>query len=407
VIRPCGARLLMLLLLAGGGCGRDAAPVEPGASAPQEAPDAVAFYTCAMHPSVRSPDPGICPICSMTLTPITVGELDSGVVVLDAQRRQAIGVRTAEVAREPLVVTIRAVGRVVVDESLQSDVTSRVRGFIGTLHADRTGELVRAGEPLLTLYSPELLEAQEELLAALASQRAARATSAPDRADYLVEAARKRLLLWGVSQEQVDAVASAGSPLEYLPIVAPVTGNIIEKSVVAGSAVEPGMRLFRIVGLGRVWVEAEVDESELPLVQPGQPVQVSVSYLPDRRFPGRVSFVSPVLDPTTRTGRARVELPNPDLALRPETYAEVRITHDLGERLAVAESAVLHAGERSFVFVEVGADRFAPREVRTGLAVDGRVELLSGLAPGEVVVTSGNFLIAAESRLKLAMEHWK
>jgi Cu(I)/Ag(I) efflux system membrane fusion protein len=400
----CALLLLLVAVACQRGAGQDA---RPGEGAEPAEHDAVAFYTCAMHPSVRSKDPGSCPICSMTLTPVTRGEVESGVVILDGRRRQAIGVETAVVGREPLVVTLRAAGRVVVDETRVSDVTVRVRGFVGTLHAAATGVLVRAGEPLLTLYSPDLLAGQEELLTALRSQRAAQATSAPERADYLVAAARERLRLWGMTERQIGEVERSGKPIEYSPIVAPVTGHVVEKDVVAGAAVEPGVRLYRIAALDRVWVEAEVDESELSLVRTGQPVSVVVPSLPGRPFQGSVSFVAPVLDPTTRTGRARIELANADLALRPDTYAEVRIVHDLGERLVVPEEAVLYAGERRFVFVELGGGRFVPREVRIGLSAGERVEVLGGIEEGEVVVTSGNFLIAAESRLRVAMEHWK
>ena len=369
--------------------------------------DEIAYYTCSMHPSVESATPGTCPICSMDLVPVMVAEQQTGIVVVDARRRQAIGVTTAPVARRPLSVEIRAVGKVVVDEARLVDVTVKYRGWLGRLYADTTGEPVRRGEPLFTLYSPELYAAQQEYLGVLASQRAARATAAPERADYLVEAARQRLLLWDLTDRQIRRLEETGEAVEYIPIVSPASGYVVEKNVVEGATVEPGMPLYRIADLSRVWVEAEVYESELPLVEVGQLGEVTLPYLPGRSFPGRVAFVYPYLDGATRTGRVRVELANSELTLKPEMYANVRLTRDLGERLAVPEEAVLYAGERRFVFIDLGEDRLRPQQVELGVEAGDWVEVLSGLEAGDVVVTSGNFLIAAESRLKLALEHWR
>jgi Cu(I)/Ag(I) efflux system membrane fusion protein len=359
-----------------------------------------------MHPSVRADQPGKCPICSMDLTPVTRQEVESGVILVDAQRRQTIGVRTAPVVVEPIETTIRAVGAVTADETRLSAVTLKNRGWIGELHVDQTGQEVRRGQPLFTLYSPELLAAQEELLTVLASQRRARETSAPERSDYLVEAAKRRLRLWDLTDHQIERIAASGEPIEYLPVPSPVSGYVVEKNVVAGAAVEPGQTLFRVAGLDRVWVEAQVYESELPLVEVGQRAEVTLPYLPGERFAGEVTFVSPVLSPGTRTGTVRVELPNPKLALKPEMYANVVLRVEGAERLVVPTEAVIYAGPRRLVFVDLGEGRLQPREVEIGRQVGDRYEVLSGLAPGEVVVVSGNFLIAAESRLKSATEQW-
>jgi Cu(I)/Ag(I) efflux system membrane fusion protein len=365
-----------------------------------------AYYTCSMHPSVRSANPGTCPICSMDLVPVTHEEVETGVIIVDAQRRQLIGVRTAAVRREPIGVTIRAVGKVTYDETRLSDVSVKYRGWIGTLHADSPGQLVRKGKPLFTLYSPELHSAQEELLAVLASQRQARGTSAPERADYLVEAARERLRLWDLEDAEIDRIAERGQAVKYLPITSPVTGYVVEKNVVAGAVVEPGMQLYRIAGLDRVWVEAEVYESELPLVSVGQQAEVGLSYLPGERFTGRVAFVYPYLQGSTRTGRVRIELANPGLELKPEMYADVTLRTDRGEGLVVPEEAVLYAGPRRIVFVDLGEGRLRPQEIEVGVRSGDRYEVLSGLEEGDRVVTSGNFLVAAESRLKSAAGLW-
>jgi len=373
----------------------------------QEGEDGVAYYTCSMHPSVKSQDPGTCPICSMDLVPVTVEEVETGTIRIDTARRQEIGVRTEVVALRRLSTTVRAVGQVVYDETRLTDVSLKIGGWIGRLEVDEPGQSVARGQTLFTLYSPELYAAQQELLTTLSSQRAAASTAAPGRADYLVAAARRRLQLWDLSEEQIDSLAETGKPLEYLPILSPVSGYVVEKNVVDGAAVEPGERLFRIAGLDRVWVEAEVYESELALIERGQSAEVSLPYVPGRRFEGEVVFLYPYLEGKTRTGRVRIELPNPDLELKPEMYANVTIERDLGEQLSVLDEAVLYAGERSFVFLDLGDGRLQPRRVETGVTSGERIAILSGLEPGDRVVTSGNFLVAAEARLKLALEQWQ
>lgn len=369
--------------------------------------DGVAYYTCSMHPSVKNEGPGTCPICSMDLVPVTVEEIETGTIRIDAARRQEIGVRTEVVALRPLATTVRAVGRVVYDETRLADVSLKIRGWIGRLEVDEAGQYVTRGQTLFTLYSPELYAAQQEYLTTLSSQRAAASTTAAGRADYLVEAARQRLELWDLSTAQIDSLAAAGKPLEYLPILSPVSGYVVEKNVVQGAAVRPGERLFRIAGLDRVWVEAEVYESELALVERGQRAEVSLPYVPGRRFEGEVVFLYPYLEGKTRTGRVRIELPNPALELKPDMYANVTIERDLGERLSVPGEAVLYAGERSFVFLDLGDGRLQPRQVETGITTGDGIEILSGLEPGDRIVTSGNFLVAAEARLKLALEQWQ
>jgi Cu(I)/Ag(I) efflux system membrane fusion protein len=366
----------------------------------------VSHYTCSMHPSVRRQEPGTCPICSMDLVPVTREEVETGVFTVDAQRRQLIGVRTAAVGRRPVEIRVRAVGRIVYDETRLSDVSVKFRGWIGRLSANSMGQEVRKGETLFTLYSPELYSAQEEYLVALASQRAAAGTSAPARADYLVNAARERLRLWDLRDWLIDQIAEKGSPLEHIPVVSPVSGVVIEKNVVEGAAVEPGMKLFRIAALETVWVEAEVYESELPLVSVGQEAEVVLPYFPDKRFRGDVSFVYPYLDSQTRTGRVRIELANATLELRPDMYADVELAIDHGERLVVPAEAVLHAGPRRLVFLDLGEGRLKPQEIEIGVKSGDDYEVLAGLEEGDIVVASGNFLIAAESRLKSAVEQW-
>jgi Cu(I)/Ag(I) efflux system membrane fusion protein len=358
-----------------------------------EDPSAIAYHTCPMHPSVKQSTGGTCPICGMNLVPVTKQELNSGVIIVDDVRRQRIGVKTAKVSRSPLGVAIRALGKVTWDEKRLEDVTVRVAGFIKDLRVGATGEPVRKGQVLFTLYSPELFASQQEYLLALK-----RSGAAGD--DSLLKASRSRLRQWGLDDAQIDAIARRGEPLENVPFLAPSSGNVIEKNVVEGAAVEPGMKLFRIAPLDRVWVEAEVYEADLPHVQVGQSATVNLPFLPGRTFEGKVDFVYPYLAGETRTGRIRVELANPKLELKPDMYADVAFHRDLGERLLVPASAVIYTGPRRLVFVDLGDGRLKPQEVELGVRGADAFEVLGGLQEGDVVVTSGNFLIAAESRLR-------
>ena len=367
----------------------------------------IAYYTCSMHTSVRSDKPGTCPLCSMDLVPVTRQEATTGVIRIEAERRQEIGVVTARVERRALVVPVRAVGKVVVDETKLADVTVKYQGWIETLYVDEPGQLVRRGQPLFALYSPELLAAQHEYLAALSSQADARSSGAPDRADYLVAAARQKLRLWDLTPGQIERLGRTRQPIASIPILSTVSGYVIEKEVVEGSAVEPGMRLFRLAGLDEIWVEAEVYESELVLLKAGDSALVTFPYVPGRTFAGTIAFVYPYLDPASRTGRVRVKVPNPGLELKPDMYANVSLGRALGERLAVPQAAILFAGDRQFVFVDLGEGRLAPRRITAGQRAGDWVEVLEGLRAGDVIVTSGNFLVAAEARLKLPLEQWR
>lgn len=356
----------------------------------------VAHYTCPMHPSVKQAGSGQCPLCGMDLTPVTRAEVESGVILVDDARRQRIGLKTAEVKVAPMDRSIRALGRVTYDEKALVDVTLKLDGYIHELHVNATGEPVKKGAVLFTLYSPELYAAQQEYLLARQSQSAANAS--------LVGAARKRLELWGLTAGQIERIAQRGAPIENMPFLAPASGFVLEKNVVAGASVKAGERLFRIAPLDKVWVEAEVYEQDLPQVQAGQPVEVTLPYQPGKKYTGRVGYVYPTLQGATRTGRIRVELPNPELELKPEMYADLRFTHHGGPRLQVPEEAVLYTGPRRLVFLDLGEGRLRPQEVKLGLKGEDAFEVLEGLKPGDVVVTSGNFLIAAESRLRSAVD---
>jgi Cu(I)/Ag(I) efflux system membrane fusion protein len=256
---------------------------------------------------------------------------------------------------------------------------------------------VRRGEPLFSVYSPELFAAQQEYLEALKPVAGATGGEAD-----LAQAARQRLLLWDIAPEQLDAIAQSGKPLESVPILAPANGVVVEKNVVQGTAFTAGQMLYKIAPLHPVWVLASVFQYELPLIRPRMDAVIQTPFLDSQSRRGKVSYVSPSLDPTTRTGEVRIETPNAGGDLKPGMFVDVVLERDLGKRLAVPESAVLFSGDRRIVFVDLGGGRLVPRDVTLGAKAGDDYEVLDGLREGEVVVISGNFLVAAESRIKSA-----
>lgn len=333
-------------------------------------------------------------------TGIAEAASDMPTINLDNRRRQLIGLETAKVKRRRLVREIRAVGDVVYDETRVSDITLKYDGWVGDLRVDYVGAPVERGQVLFGIYSPELFSAQQEYLET--RQRLSR--RGPD--DSLLKAARQRLMLWDIAPAQVRAIERRGEPIKYLPIHSPATGTVVAKQVVEGSAVEKGQVLMRIADLSTVWVDAQVYDSELPLMHAGMSAEVTLPYLPDARYEAKVGYVYPTLQGETRTGRIRLSLPNPDGRLKPDMYAQVRLQADLGECLAVPESAVLFSGDKRVVFVDLGDGRLQPRYVETGQRTEDYIEITSGLETGETVVTSGNFLIDAETRLKTGIKQW-
>jgi len=331
----------------------------------------------------------------------TRGKDPVGTVILDAARRQRIGVKTESVVRKDVVVAIRAIGRVAYDETRLTDISLKYRGWLGKVFANYTGISVKKGKPLFTIYSPELLAAQEEFLESLR-----RAGAGKGRKSTLLETARRRLRLWDLTAAQISHLTQTRKSAEYVPILSPVTGTVIEKQVVAGSAVEPGMRLYRIADLSHVWVEADLYETDVPLAQVGQPVDQTLSYLPGKTFRGHVSYIYPYLDATTRTGRVRINVPNPDGALKPDMYVNVEFQIPLGAQLIVPEDAVIMAGKTNLVFLDRGNGRLQPQKITLGRKGAEGYIVLDGLQEGDSVVTSGNFLIAAESKLKAGVDKW-
>lgn len=324
----------------------------------------------------------------------------SRVITIDSRRRQLIGVKTATATRRNLVREIRAVGRVTYDERRLSNVTLKFDAWVGELKADYLGAPVEQGQVLFTVYSPELLAAQQEYLETL--KRLAR--RGPE--DTLIKAARQRLKLWDMSASEVAALEKRGQPREYVPIYAPRSGTVVAKHVDSGSAVKMGETLLRIADLSQVWVEAEVYEADLELVRDGMAATVTLPYLPNRSYEARVDYIYPYLEGDSRTGRVRLTLDNPSGALKPDMYAEVTLKANLGHQLAVPEEAVMIAGDSRVVFVDLGEGRLKPVKIKTGRRAQGFIEVLDGLISGDTVVTSGNFLIASETKLKAGIDQW-
>ncbi|HTJ47310.1 MAG TPA: efflux RND transporter periplasmic adaptor subunit [Kofleriaceae bacterium] len=317
------------------------------------------------------------------------------VITVDERRRAYLGIRTGTAVRAPMTLAIRAVGRLTFDETKLTDVVVRVSGYITKLRVNATGQSVKKGDTLFTFYSPDLFAAQQEVL--FAKKRAG-----DDADDPLLRASEKKLALWGFDRAQLAALYARGEPLEDVPFASPASGVVTEKDVVEGDAIQMGMKLFRIAPIDQIWVEADVYEGDLARIAKGQHAAITLTYLPGRTFDGTVAFVYPYLDPASRTGRVRVQLPNKGLELKPDMYATVAFRIELGERVQVPKSAVVYTGPRRIVFVDLGGGRIAPRDVTIGASTDDMIEIVDGLAEGERVITSGNFLVASESRIRSA-----
>ena len=330
----------------------------------------------------------------------------AGPVTLSDDAARRIGVTFTTAATGSIAREIRTVGQVTYDETRVKAISPKIDGWVERLYLDFTGMPVRVGDPLLAIYSPMLVTAQEELLLAkrLATDVASGTPDAVRGADELVRSARRRLTYWDVPQSEIDRIEQTGEVQRTLTLRAPVGGVVVEKLVVAGLLIMAGDPLYRVADLSVVWVEGEVFEQDLGAIRLGLPVVTEFEAYPGEQWAGRIAYVYPTLNADTRTARVRVELANPRLRLKPGMYATFRFTG--GARagvLSVPRSAVLSTGERSLVFVRREDGKLEPREVRIGAAAGDRVEVLSGLAAGETVVASATFLVDAESNLGTAL----
>ncbi|MGH7231852.1 MAG: efflux RND transporter periplasmic adaptor subunit, partial [Nitrospiraceae bacterium] len=320
-------------------------------------------------------------------------------------KQQLIGVTTAVVEKRRLETTVRAVGRVDYDEQRIAHVNLRISGWVEDLFVDYTGQLVRKGQPLFTVYSPDLVATQDEYLLALKSRDKVKESPLPEvreQAEQMVEAARERLRLWTLSDRQIDELAQRGKPQTYVTIFSPIAGYVTDKKVFKGMFVQPEMRLYTIADLSKIWVNAEIYEYEVPFVKVGQLGTLSFSSYPGETFHGRVSYIYPYLNEQTRTVKVRLELPNSGLRLKPEMYGDVLFTINRGNQVAIPEAALLDSGTRKLVFLVRGEGLFEPRVVKVGPKIGSYYEVQEGITPGDRVVTSGNFLIDSESKLMAA-----
>jgi membrane fusion protein, copper/silver efflux system len=327
-------------------------------------------------------------------------------VSLDAGTLRRIGVTFAPVTSGPLESEVRATGQVLVDEARVHTISLKVDGWVEQLFVNTTGAAVSRGAPLLSLYSPMLLSAQEELLLAskLTREVAAGSNETRDGARELASAARRRLQLWDITAEQIARIERAGSPQRALVMYAPAGGVVLDKFVTQGQRVMAGDPLFRVADLSTVWVEGDIYEQDLRSVRTGQRVTAHFEALPGQELSGRVSFIYPTLSPETRTARVRVSIANPGLRLKPGMFATLEIeSESRGVTLSVPRGALLSTGERQIVFVLRNDGQLEPRQVSVGATSDTRIEILSGLVQGDTVVASATFLIDAESNLGTAL----
>jgi Cu(I)/Ag(I) efflux system membrane fusion protein/cobalt-zinc-cadmium efflux system membrane fusion protein len=407
-------------------------------------------YTCGMHPEIISDEPGYCPICEMKLTPIRretmsldsegqgkiaywvapmdptyirnepgkspmgmdlvpvyENEISGSMIRVDPVTSQNMGLRMAPVEKQRLSRTMNTVAHLTYDEQKLSSINAKVSGWIEKLHVDYEGKSVKAGEPLLEIYSPDLVAAQREYLSALKNfERLQNASleSARKGAAELLDAARDRLLLWDISKKQIDDLQESGIVNKTMTLYSPVNGYVITKSVIEGDKISPGMPLFKIADLSTVWAIAHIYDYELPFISTGQNAKLTMPYLPGQEFDGKISFIYPYLDNKNRSVEVRIRIPNRNMALKPNMYGTVTIESQLpGDRIVIPDQAVIRSGVRDLVFISMGDGKFMPREVKLGASGEnGIVEVASGLNLGDIVVTSSQFMLDSESRLREA-----
>lgn len=395
--------------------GNAAKPQEQTRSAQSGASHAerkILYYQDPMHPWIRSDKPGNSPDCGMKLEPVYENEgpggaeLFPGAVRISTARQQLIGVTTMPAEYQSLDKTIRTVGRVAIDETRVANVHVKVSGWIQKVFVDYTFEHVHKGQPLFTLYSPELLAAEEEYLFALKAEKELGASSFQEVAaggKTLLEGARRRLSLWDLTDDQIRELERTGKSQREITFYAPASGHVLERKAFPNQYVTPDTELYRLVDHSVVWVYADVYESEASFVGLGQEAVLTAESLPGQTLRGQVDFIQPHLLEETRTLPVRMEFANPELKLMPGMFVNVELRRPLGRQLVIPVDAVLDSGKRQMVFVDRGSGNFEPREVKLGPRTEALVAVASGLRAGERVVTRANFLIDSESNLRQAV----
>ena len=398
-------------------------------------PSNVAYYTCTMHPSVRSQDPdGKCPICGMALVPVMKKELQDASTneagntgttanpsttnevaekpsdfTVPIERQQQIGVTYGAVEERPFIHTIRVVGTVTYDRQRQWDYVARVEGYVKQLSVFSRGEMVEKNAPLLTIYSPTLLTTQNEFVNALRTREEAKAKGQQavlDSTEQLIEAAKQRLHLWNITDDQIAELEKTRKPEETLTLYSPFKGVVQDLPVEQGRSVAVGDRLVGIADLSVVWVWAQFYEDEVSMLQNGLSVTITASSYPGEKFRGKISVIDPFIDDALRTTRVRIDVENPDFKLRPDMYIDADLTMDMGKGVAVPVGAVLPTGLHNIVFVDKGGGKLEPRFIELGRKYGDFYEVKSGVKENERVVTSANFLIDAEAKIQGALKSW-
>jgi RND family efflux transporter MFP subunit len=373
-----------------------------------------------MHPAYKSDKPGIAPDCGMELVPFSADEapvpesaaidaktqdLPMGTIRVSPQKQQLIGVKYGMPTFGMSTKAIRAVGKVAPDEKRIVHVHTRVDAWIDKVFVDFTGKSVEENQPLLTLYSPDLLATQEEFLLALKGQdfmKASTLAGAQEQSNSLLAATRRRLELWDLSDAQIEEIRATRRPIPNTTLYSPATGYVMARNAFPKQRVTPDTELYTLIDLRKVWIVADFFEADASQIHLGEPVSFSLSYGPARSFRGKVDYIQPQIDPATRTLKVRIDADNPDLSLKPEMFVEVSLSVGLPQHMTVPSDAVLDSGSKKTIFVDRGNGYLEPRQVETGERMDGRVEILRGLKPDERIVTSGTFLIDSESQLKAA-----
>ena len=329
-----------------------------------------------------------------------------GTVKISPDKQQLIGVRTATVDREPLMRTVRTTGQLTADETRIEHVHVKINGYIDKVYVDYVGQLVKKGQPLFTVYSPDLVATQEEYLIAK------RGNTTMGNSDFkevsqgaqsLLDSARRRLKLWDITDEQIARLDQSGEVTRTLTFYSPVSGFVMDRKAFPQTAITPDMDLYQITDLSKIWVNADIYEYEVPFVKIGQTADMSLSYYAGKTYTGKITYIYPTVDPVSRTVKVRIEVPNPRFELKPQMFTNVELKINYGNQILVPQEAVMDSGDKQYVFMVHEGAMFEPRTIQMGAKLDGKVVVLSGLKPGDTIVTSGNFLVDSESRLKSAM----
>lgn len=372
----------------------------------------VLFWYDPMHPAYKSDKPGIAPDCGMQLVPkyaeeqASMAKMPSGTVAISADKQQLIGVRTGNVERRSFERTIHTTAQLTADETKIAHIHVKVSGWIDKVYVDYVGQLVKRGQPLFTLYSPDLVATQEEYLIAKRGQAALGSSpfqEVSDGSNSLLRASRDRLKLWDITDEQIKKLDETGEVTKNLTFYSPTTGFVTDRKAFPQTSVTSDTELYTISDLSTIWANLDVYEYEVPYIHVGQDVELQLSYYPGRKWRGKVSYIYPTVDAQSRTLKVRVQLPNPEMELKPQMFADAQLKVDYGSKIVVPAEAVLDSGNEQVVFVVRDGGMFEPRRITMGPQFDNFIVVLSGLKPGEQIVVSGNFLIDSESRLKGGM----